>query len=1386
MSVTRTLLIATMLGFLPAHAAVSTDDAAPFEAIAKDYDLKVRPLLKQYCLKCHSTELQEGELDLERFAKLEQVRRDPRAWQKVVEMIDNGEMPPKKKPQPSDTERKQIRDWVRGYLDAEGRASAGDPGSVVLRRLSNVEYDNTVRDLTGVDLRPAREFPVDGAAGEGFTNVGEALVMSPAMLDKYVAAAKGIAAHAVLLPDSIRFSEKTTRRDWTEEYLASIRDIYRRHTDPEGSTRVNLQGLQWDTNSGGRIPLELYLAATIKYRELNPQGSKPIAVFAAENNLSPKYLTTLWDLFHGQDDSPLVGQVREHWKVATSADIPRLAAEIRQWQAALTKFGGVAHFKPWMEPISPLVEARDIRLKLEAKPNEPEIVVHMVTRDAGDGASGDVVKWADPRLEMPGRAPILLRDLRSVLSGLAAKRRTLSEAAKYLDAVEEVRTRPAPIDVDAVAKGRNLDSRMLEAWLSYLGVVGRGRLKIDGLFTERIENSGGNAAVKGWGTAATPNMVANSSGEDAHVPGLVKPHGIAVHPSPTQNVAVGWLSPIAGEVRLEPRAVHAHPACGNGVTWSLELRRDGERRKLAGGDLNVGGSAKIGPVERLRVQEGDLVSLLVGPSDGNHSCDLTEIDLTIVEASDAKRKWTLSDDVSQSIAAGNPHADSSGRPGVWHFYQETIKPGNGAMYATIPAGSTLALWRDEPDRAVRDKVASQLQRLLTDGPPARADDPNADLYRQLMSLSGPLLGKIDFGQLAAEPVEVKTDGSNEKFGLPRERFGKAGADVASLFTTSPSVVELRLPADFAAGREFVTSASLAPSEGAEGSAQVQAFVGPVPAASGLLPDVPIVIRKGSRAHERFEKSLAEFRRVFPAALCYAQIVPVDEVVTLVLFHRDDEALARLMLDDEESRKLDRLWDELRYVSQDALKVQEAYGQFMEYVTQDGDVRLFEPLRKPIAERAAKLRARLSETEPKHVDALVDFASKAYRRPLSDTEQAGLRALYAHLREEKLDHEAAFRLTLARVLLAPAFLYRGETSPPGKVAQAVTDVELASRLSYFLWSSMPDDELRRLATEKKLDEPDVLAAQARRMLNDDRARSLATEFACQWLDIRGFDLHNEKSDQTFPEFAKLRGAMYEESVRFLADLFARNGSILDVLDADHTFVNGPLAQHYGLPGVSGPEWRRVDGVKAHNRGGILGMATLLSKQSGASRTSPVLRGNWLSEMLLGEKLPKPPKNVPQLPESELDTNGLTMRQITEKHRAVEACAKCHDKIDPFGFALEGFDAIGRRREKDLAGRPVDTRAELKDGTKFADIAGLREYLLTKRRDDFLKHFCRKLLGYSLGRAVQLSDEPLLAEMQAVLTRNDHHVQAAIETILRSPQFRERRGLESPLDRDTFEP
>jgi hypothetical protein len=509
-------------------------------------------------------------------------------------------------------------------------------------------------------------------------------------------------------------------------------------------------------------------------------------------------------------------------------------------------------------------------------------------------------------------------------------------------------------------------------------------------------------------------------------------------------------------------------------------------------------------------------------------------------------------------------------------------------------------------------------------------------------------------------------------------------------------------------------------------------------------------------------------------------VPTDEVVTLKMFHREDEPLSRLILGETDAQFLDRLWKEHIFVSRQPVAEHDYLPQFMGYTTQDTPpaFQKFFVDRKPLFQKHAEEFLKLEEAAvPKHLAALLAFAEKAYRRPLSEKEQAELHSLYDAIRKKGADHDEAFRGVLARVLVAPAFLFRIEASPPGKEPKPVNDWELATRLSYFLWSSAPDDDLRKLAAAGKLRDPKILAEQMQRMLKDSRSRALAIEFGTQWIHVRGLDELKEKNEKLYPSFdAKLRQAIYEESIRFFQDFFQNDRTVLSLLDADHSFLNESLAKHYGIPGVTGTQFRRVEGVRKHGRGGILGWASVHAKQSGASRTSPVLRGNWVVETLLGEKLPRPPANVPVLPDQE-GTDNLTTRQMVEKHVSNASCAACHVRIDPFGFAFENFDAIGRWRVKESSGQPVDTRAKLRDGTEFEGIDGLRQYLLTKKKVQFDRLFCQKLLGYALGRSTTLSDTALIDEMVSELQKHDGRISAAILTILRSPQFLMIRGREA---------
>lgn len=1407
----RIFLVLTLLVFASSPLLAAEPEA---DALAARYEPEIRPLALKYCQDCHGPELMEAELDLSSFATWSDVRKDPQVWQRVGEMLDSGQMPPKDAPQPSDAERKQLQGWVRSFLTLEAKARAGDPGRVVLRRLSNAEFTYTLRDLTGVgSLDPAREFPVDGAAGEGFSNTGNALVMSPALVTKYLDAAKEVSRHAVLLPDGIRFSAATTRRDWTNETLDRIRALYSRHTDSSGGgDQVNLQGVVFDTNGGGRLPLEKYLAATLAERESLIAGRKTIDDVAREHKLNAKYLGTLWQALRSEEPSLLLDALRARWRKAKPADAAALAADIAAWQKELWRFNTVGHIgkvggpKRWMDPVNPLAAQQELRFKLPAANEAGEVVLTLVTSDAGDGKEHDFVVWHSPRLVAPGRPDLLLKDLRQTAALLAAQReRVLADTVKYLAAAEEAAATEGKTEVAELAKKHGVELDSLAAWLNYLGIGAGGDVDLKGHFTNKIPSAANYDFVQGWGSHDTPLLLANSSDQHVRVPGNMKPHSVAVHPSPTLRAAVGWRSPVTTALRVEGVVTHAHPECGNGVTWWLELRRGSTRRRLAAGTAQGAKEFAVGPIEKLLVQKGDLVSLVIGPRDGNHSCDLTAVDLKLTSTEKEPRVWNLAD-VSKDILAANPHDDGFGNKGVWHFYTEPEKVVDTA--AVIPADSLLAQWQAAQGEQ-RLKLAAEVATLLTSPPPAAKDSPNAVLHRQIASLGGPLFSKIASPMARREPRPPKDEprppkDTDEKWGLDPTLFGKhpdgSAIDPASLCVQAPSTLEVRLPADLVAGCELVATVQLHP-QAAEGSAQAQVVPGKLERAAGLLPTgadtkagggawtdqalrtsfgAPILVNDGSRARRRIEGSLDEFRQLFPAALCYMKIVPVDEVVTLTQFYREDDHLARLMLDEAQQADLNRLWGELDYVSQHALTQVDALEQLIQYATQDADPKVFEPLREPFQQRANAYQQQLLDTEPQHLTAVLEFAPQAYRRPLTAAEVTELQSLYARLRKEELPHELALRLTLARVLVAPAFLYKVEKPGPGAGQGPVSDFELATRLSYFLWSSTPDQELLDLAAAGKLHEPSVLSAQTRRMLKDPKTRRLATEFACQWLHIYDFDQLDEKSERHFPAFLGLRAAMYEESILFFTELFQNNGSVTDILDADHTFLNEALAKHYGIEGVAGEQWRRVEGIKQHARGGILAQATTLAKQSGASRTSPILRGNWISEVLLGERLPRPPKGVPPLPDDEADTEGLTVRQLVEKHVSDPKCAGCHRRIDPFGYALESFDAIGKHRDKDLAGRPIDAATKSPEGEAMTGLDGLRTYLLTVRRDAFTRQFCKKLLGYSLGRSVQLSDEPLLAEMQAKVNQKDFGVANLVEMIVASRQFGEIRGRETAYD------
>jgi hypothetical protein len=541
------------------------------------------------------------------------------------------------------------------------------------------------------------------------------------------------------------------------------------------------------------------------------------------------------------------------------------------------------------------------------------------------------------------------------------------------------------------------------------------------------------------------------------------------------------------------------------------------------------------------------------------------------------------------------------------------------------------------------------------------------------------------------------------------------------------------------------------------------------------------------------------------------------------YFRDDQPLCELILDEPQRRELDALWEELNFITLAPMRqykdfifferaepprfMREAEFDFARSEDKDATSeakmsRLAEAylakarkqgargeseeaIKTYFADMGAAIRgverARLA-AEPSHLDSLLKLAERAYRRPLAAAERDGLLAYYHKVRrEEDLGHEEALRQTLVTVLLSVQFCYRIDLAEPGPAVQPLSDYALASRLSYFLWSSLPDDELLAHAAAGDLHRLEVLTTQARRMLRDPRVRGLATEFGGNWLDFRRFEEHNAVDRQRFPSFTnELRQAMFEEPIRYFVDMAQRNRSVLDLLYGNDTFVNRPLARHYGMQELpkGSDEWIHVEDARRYGRGGLLPMAVFLTKNAPGLRTSPVKRGYWVVRRVLGETIPPPPPAVPELPKDEANLGELTLPQVLARHRADKACAGCHRRFDSVGLVFEGFGPIGERRTLDLGGRPVQTSATFPDGKDRNGLEGLREYLRQTRQGDYVDNLCRKLLSYALGRSLMLSDNRTLEALRVRLSADGYAFGSLVEAIVTSPQFLNKRGRDDP--------
>jgi mono/diheme cytochrome c family protein len=417
--------------------------------------------------------------------------------------------------------------------------------------------------------------------------------------------------------------------------------------------------------------------------------------------------------------------------------------------------------------------------------------------------------------------------------------------------------------------------------------------------------------------------------------------------------------------------------------------------------------------------------------------------------------------------------------------------------------------------------------------------------------------------------------------------------------------------------------------------------------------------------------------------------------------------------------------------------------------------------------------------------LTNLARHAYRRPVTSVDVEAPVAFYKKSRQSGGNFDDGIRTGVARILSSPNFLYRIEKDPPDArvgVAHPVTDIELASRLSFFLWSSIPDDKLLDLSAAGKLREPGVLTAQVERMLDDERSDALVENFTGQWLQLRNLEAKVSPDLIMFPEFDdNTRKAFRKETEMLFGYILRQDRSALELMSADYTFVDERLARHYGIPGVYGPRFRKVK-LTDPNRRGLLGDGSILAMTSVATRTSPVYRGKYVLSTFLNTPPPQPPPNVPTLEESNKESKvPKTVRAQLELHRSNPACAQCHRVIDPAGFALENFDGVGRWRDAGPDGAPLDVVGTLADGKQINGPKELREAILS-RPDAFVTVITEKMLTYALGRGLEPADMPVVRRIVKKAGQNDYRLSSIVTGIIESAPFQMRTRLETNLEKE----
>lgn len=1139
------LLISLQLVMPHANGSMPFDPVNESVPQEDSFSKSVKTYIATYCIECHHGENAKGDLDLDKYKNSADVIQNFRTWKHIVEFIQNGEMPPRESKQPSIDENNAIAKSVQHILITEAKKRDGDPGPVLPRRLSNTEYDNSVRDLTGIDIRPTKDFPPDPAGGEGFDNTGESLGISPNLLKKYVASAQLVADHLVLRTDGISFSpfpvtSYNERRKLTEE---AIINFYNSHA----------------------IDVPKYIESALNYKHRpTDQYDLTVEKWASANHLSPQYL------------SRVVRYLESTLNQTATNELGYAARVADQWKQLTTQN-------------TPNIDRR----QLNEFTQSIETLRNILTSPEGELIQSNAGNW-----------PINHLDFRAKV---AAKRDRFDLAT--LKTTAHVRLPRISIQRDTANPNESQTIRLR--------------------FEKAFSSSGATIIVQNAIFSDSDQWPNNpKESEQHHVQSLHKV--LETHAPSIANTLAFGKHPQGSSIEPDSFVVSAPK--------TIEISLPNEAiKQLAGKHL--------------------LFKCQLDTSVDRNGSVFVQADLNRVDASIDRSAQILMDGSSDAAKSLRKFADDFCDTFPNRFFY--VDSGRG-----LAAGFHLVEGFFRDDQPLVHKVLSENEQIELDR-----------LWREL-----------DF---VTESAETLLRGF--------VWFERAEREV---------LLDKRF--DF------------------------------------LRPEDPQLVE--TEMLEQFEK---------------------------------------LYLD---KMGVQRIEDSLKPVNRDS-KFEMIHG-------------FFEQIRHGLSQH----QSLLSLAEPLAIRDIENFAARAYRRPLTDSDRNTLKSLYRKMRADGLDIEAALRGLVTAILMSPDFflLYREEPDSP--TIAPLADHVLAARLSYFLWSTLPDDELNSAAVTRELSDLNQLERQTLRMLSDSRMQSFSREFFGQWLRYRDFIEKDPINAAAFPGYDDdLRSAMAEEPVQFLARLIQEDRPVIELLNSDVTMVNARLAKHYGpifekqyneqlnqglkaqsiglatvttkardssLQSAPSP-WLPVSGLRQAGRGGLFGMAVVLAKNSAGERTSPVKRGFWSVHHLLGQHFPPPPADVPELPKSEA-TSEKSIRDLLALHVAAEQCARCHKHFDGLGLAMEGFDAIGRARIVDTAGRPIDKVAELPGGNRAQGVGGLIDYVEKQRHDDFIHTLCRKFLGYALGRSVLLSDQPLLDEMEKQLISNDYRFSSLFITVVRSQQFRYQRG------------